>query len=162
MRADLLQQLLLEQGMLVAAFDVARDFLLALADGLQVGQHELRGDDLDVPHRVNVAGHVCDVGILEAAHDVNERVHLADMAEELIAQALAVGGALDQPGDIHELEGRGNLGADLGDLGELGQSRLRHTDYAQVGLDRAERVVLGRSLVRAGDGVEERGFPYIR
>ena len=105
-RADLLQQVRLQQGVLVAAFDVARDLLQPLLDGLQVGQHQLGGDDLDVAHRVNVSGDVDDVRVLEAAHDVDERIHLADVAEELVAEALAVGRALDQAGDVHELKGR--------------------------------------------------------
>ena len=52
--------------------------------------------------------------------------------------------------------------ADLGDLGELRQARVGHTDDAEVGLDGAEGVILRRRLVRAGDGVEERGFPDVR
>ena len=145
-----------------AAFDVARDLLQPLLDGLQVGQHQFGGHDLDVPHRVNVPGDVDNVRVLEAAHDMDERVHLADVAEELIAQALAVGGAFHQAGDVHELKGRRDQRADLGDLAELRQARVRHTDDAEVGFDGAERVILRRGLVRAGDGVEERGFPYVR
>ena len=159
---NLLQQMRLQQGVLVAAFDVARDLLQPLLDGLQVGQHQFGRHDLDVPHRVNVPGDVDNVRVLEAAHHVDERVHLADVAEELVAEALAVGGAFHQAGDVHELKGRRDERADLGDLAELRQARVRHTDDAEVGFDGAERVILRRGLVRAGDGVEERGFPYVR
>ena len=62
------------------------------------------------------AGDVDDVRVLEAAHDVDERIHLADVAEEFVAEALAVRGAFDQAGDVHELEGRGDERGDLGDL----------------------------------------------
>ena len=43
------------------------------------------------------------------------------MAEELVAQAFTVGGALDQAGNVHELErGRDEL-ADLGNLAHSGR-----------------------------------------
>src|ERR1035438_8059110 len=151
-----------QQGVLVPSFYVARDFLLPLPDGLQVREDQFCGDDLNVPHRINVPGDVDDVRVLEAAHNVNERVHLADVAEELVAETLSMGGAFYQPCDVHELEGRGNLRADLGDLGNLGQSRLGHTHDAEVGLDRAKRVILRGCLVRAGDSVEECGLPDVR
>ncbi len=138
------------------------DLLQALLDGLQVGQDQFGGDDLDVPHRVNVAGDVDDVRVFEAADDMDEGVHLADVAEELVAEALAVGGAFDEAGDVHELEGGGDLGVDLGDFGELGEARVGHADDAEVGFDGAERVILRRGLVGAGDGVEEGGFPHVR
>ena len=47
-------------------------------------------------------------------------------------------------------------------LRELRQARVGHGDDAEVGLDGAEGVILRRGLVRAGDGVEERGFPDVR
>ena len=152
----------LQQGVFVAAFDIARDLLQPLLDGLQVGQHQFGGHDLDVPHRVNVAGDVDNVRVLEAAHDLDERVHFADVAEELVAQALAVGRAFHQAGDVHELKGRRDERADLDDLAELRQARVRHADDAEVGFDGAEGIILRRGLVRAGDGVEEGGFPDVR
>ena len=107
-------------------------------------------DDLDVPHRVNIPGHVDDVRVLEAAHDVDERVHLADVAEELVAQTLAVRRPLHQAGDVHELEGRRDERVDLGDLAELRQTRVRHAHHAEVGFDGAERVILRRAPCASG------------
>ena len=147
---------------LSAALHVPGDFFQPLLDGLQVGQHQFGRHDLDVAHRVNVAGDVDDVRVFKAAHDLDERIHFADVAEELVAQALALRRAFDQAGDIHELDGRRDLRADLGDLAELRQARVRHTDDAQVGFDGAEGIILRRGLVRAGDGVEECGLPYVR
>ena len=59
-------------------------------DGLEVGEHELGLDRLDVGDRVERAGDVDDVLVLEAAHDLDDRVHLADVLEELVAEALAL------------------------------------------------------------------------
>ncbi len=40
---------------------------------------------------------VDDVLVLEAADDVDDGVHLADVGEELVAQPLALAGALTRP-----------------------------------------------------------------
>ena len=45
-----------------------------------------------------------DLIALVAAHDVGDGVDLADMTKELIAQTLALAGALDEPGDVDEAD----------------------------------------------------------
>ena len=75
-------------------------------DGLEVGERELGIDDGDVGRGIHAAGDVHDVGVLEAAHDVRDRVHFADVREELVAEALALRGAGDEAGDVDELDGR--------------------------------------------------------
>ncbi len=52
--------------------------------------HEFGVDDFDVAHGVNRAGDVVDVRVLEAADDLHDGVHLADVAEEFVAQTFAV------------------------------------------------------------------------
>ena len=47
-----------------------------------------------------------DVVVLEAAHHVRDGVGLADVREELVAEALALRGAGDQAGDVDELDRR--------------------------------------------------------
>src|SRR3546814_9248223 len=75
-----------------------------------------------------------DVVILEAAQDVDDRVDLTDVAEELVAQPLALARAAHQPGDVDEAElGFDNLGR-AGDLGELVEPRIGDRDVA----DRSE------------------------
>ena len=49
-----------------------------------------------------------DVLVLEAPDDLDDGVDLADVGQELVAEAFALAGALDQPGDVHELDRRGN------------------------------------------------------
>jgi hypothetical protein len=58
-----------------------------LFDGRQVGQRELRVDRLDVGDRVDLACDVDDVVVFEAADDMRDGVRLADVREELVAQA---------------------------------------------------------------------------
>ena len=126
-----------------------------LLDGLQVGQDQLGLDRAEVGLRVHLAVDVGDVLVAEDARDLADRRGLADVGEELVAQSLALRGAADDAGDVHELHGRGQ---DLGRAEELGQ-RLEplvgDADDADVGLDRRERVVR-REHVVLGQRVEER------
>ncbi len=144
---EFLQQVRLHQGVLVAAFNLARNLFQPLPDRLQVGQHQFGGHNLDIPHRVNVPDDVNDIRILETAHHLDERIHLPDVAEELIAKPLSVRGAFDQAGDVHELEGRRNLSSDLNHLGQLVESGIGHADNTEVGFDGTERVIFRRGLV---------------
>ena len=45
-----------------------------------------------------------DVTAFEAAQDVDDGVHLADVGEELVAEALALGRAADEAGNVDELD----------------------------------------------------------
>ena len=84
-----------------------------------------------------------DVGIVEAADHVDDSVHLADVGEELVAQALALGGALYQTGDVHEFDhGGGGLGGIVHGC-QLVEAGVRNRNDAYVGIDGAERVVGG-------------------
>ena len=55
---------------------------------------------------IDAAGDVHDVVVLEAAHHVRDRVDLADVREELVAEALALRGAGHEAGDVDELDRR--------------------------------------------------------
>jgi hypothetical protein len=111
-------------------------------------------DDLDVGDGVHLASHVDDVLVLEAAHHVDDGIGLADVAEELVAQALALAGAGHQAGDVHELHDGWYHAFGLDDGGQLLQARIWKFHHAHVGLDGAEGVVLGRDA-GFGQCVEE-------
>ena len=53
-------------------------------------------------------GDVDHVRIVEAAHHHQDRVRLADVGEELVAEAFALRRALDEPGDVDDLDDRGD------------------------------------------------------
>ena len=89
-----------------------------LLDRVEVGERELGVDRLDVGHRIDLAGDVHDVRVLEAAHHVRDGVGLADVGEELVAEALAFRGAGHQPGDVDELDHRRHHLLRLRDLGD--------------------------------------------
>ena len=95
------------------------------------------------------------VVVLEAAHHVHDRVHLANIGQKLVAQPLPLAGPLDQAGDIHELHLGGDdllAGAEGRQLVEPG---IRHRNDARVGLDRAEGIVGGFGLGIGHQGVEQ-------
>ena len=100
-------------------------------------------------------GHVV---VLEAAQHVGDGVDLADVAEELVAEPFALGGAAHQPGDVDEGEPRRDDLRRLGDRGELLQPLIGHADLAHVGLDGAEGIVGGLRRRRLRQGIEERGL----
>ena len=57
---------------------------------LEVGVDQLGLDRLDVARRVDAALGVDDVGVVVRADDVQDRVGLADVGQELVAEALAL------------------------------------------------------------------------
>jgi hypothetical protein len=89
---------------LLPVLDVAGGLLEALVGAVEIGQRQLEVDDLDVAQRIDRAGDVDHVGIVEAAHHHEDGAGLADVGQELVAQALALGGALDQAGDVDDLD----------------------------------------------------------
>ena len=131
-------------------------------EAFEVGEHELGLDRLGVGDRIDAAFDMGDVAALEAAQDVDDGVDLADVGEELVAEALALRGAADEAGNVDELE----LGLDLagrpGDLGDPVEPRIGHRDPPDIGLDRAERII-GRLRRRGlGQRVEQGRLADIR
>ena len=98
-----------------------------------------------------------DVGVLEAAHHVRDRIGLADVREELVAEAFTLRRAGDEARDVDELDrGRQDL-LRLDDRRKRVEPRIRHRHDADVRVDGAERIVLRRDL-RARQRVEQRGL----
>ena len=161
MRHQALEERKLGLGLLVAALRLLLGLVDPLLDGVEVREDELGRHDLDVPDRVDRAHRVDDVGILEAAHDVDDRVHLADVREELVAEALALAGAGDEAGDVHELDRRGDDDPGLRDLLQDREAVVGHRHDPDVGIDGAERIVGRLGLPRAGEGVEEGGLAHV-
>ncbi len=102
-----------------------------------------------------------DVVVVKAAHHVHDGVALADVAQELVAQAGALAGALDKAGDVDKFHDSGRLFVGLPDLGQLVQPRVGHRHNAGVRLNGAERIVRRLRVLRAGQRIEQGGFAYI-
>jgi len=94
------------------------DFLKTLFHGVEIGEHQLGVDHLDVPDRIDRSRDVMHVGIFEAPHHLHDRIDLADVAEKFVTEPFASRRPLHQPRDIDEFNRCGNKHGGLGDLGE--------------------------------------------
>lgn len=144
------------EGFLVAA----GAGLLAVAveglfDGLKVGEGEFGVDDVDVVKRIDLAGDVNDVVVGEATDDVGDGVALADVGEELVAEAFALAGAGDEAGDVDEFDGGRDDAFGMNDFGERLQARIGNFNDADVRFNGAERIVFG-SNAGFGKRIEDR------
>ena len=101
-----------------------------------------------------------DLRVCEAADDVEDGVGLADVGEELVAEAFALRRAFDDAGDVDELHGGGDDGVGLDHGDDAIHAGVGDLDDADVGVDGAEGVVGGLSLC-AGEGVEDGALAYI-
>ena len=136
------------------------DAVLPLFDRFEIGEDQLKVDGLDVPHGIDGAFDMGDVFILETADNVHDRVHLADVREEFIAEPLAAARTLHEPCDVHEFDDGGrHLFARI-EGGETVEPFVGHGDHADVGLNGAEGIIC-RLGTGAGNGVEQGGFADI-
>jgi hypothetical protein len=128
---------------------------------LEVGEDELGLDDLHVGGRLDAALGMDDVLVLVAADDVHERVRLADVGQELVAEPLALVRARDEARDVVEVDRvRHEVGgADGG--GDLLEPVVAHRHHRDIRLDRGERVVR-RLGAGAGERVEQRRLARVR
>ena len=152
----------LDLRLLVALLRFLDEVGHAPLETVEIGEHQLGLDRLGIGDRIDPAFDVGHVAAFEAAQDMDDRIDLADVGEELVAEAFALAGAADQPGDVDELDLGLDLLRRLGDPGDLVEPFVGHRDAADVGFDRAERIVrrLGRGSF--GQSIEKRRFADIR
>jgi len=151
-----------ENRFLVVAARLLFQRVDALLQAIEIGEHQFGFDRSSVGDRIDLALDVGDVAVLEAAQYVRDRVDLADMGEELVAEALALRGAAHEAGDVDEGEPGRNDRVGMRDFRERLQARIGHRHLAEIGLDGAERII--RRLRGGGlrQSVEERGLADIR
>ena len=86
---------------------------------------------------------------------MGDRIDLADVGEELIAQALAAACALYQAGDVHEVElGRRDLRRSR-QRGDRREPVIRHRDPPEIGRDGGKGVIRRHRAARLGERVEQ-------
>ena len=99
-----------------------------------------------------------DVVIVKAAHHLHDGVHFTDIRQELVAQSGSFRGALDQAGNVHEFNERGDDFFRAGHVGKHLQAGVRHRDHAHVRINGAEGIIGRLGLAGSGDRVEEGGL----
>ena len=126
-----------------------------LLDGLQVGQDHLGLDGGDVGRGVDLAVDMGDVLVAEDAGDLADRVGLADVGEELVAEPLALRRARGRCRRCRRTaRSRAATFSEPKISASYAEPSSGTPDHADVGLDRRERVVR-REHVVAGQRVEE-------
>ena len=138
-----LQPALLVRRLTLSPPGLAADALQPALDLLEVRVQELGLDGGHVVERVDATGGMDHALVAVAAHDVQDRVGLADVAQEPVAQALAAVGVGHQAGDVVELD---RVGSDLRGAHHLRhpvEPGVGHRDHRHVGLDGGERIVGG-------------------
>ena len=131
----------LHLGILVAGSGSLLGLGQSAFDGLEVLELQLGVDDLLVADGVDGAVDVGDVVVVEAAEHVDDGVGLADVAQELIAQALALRGPLHQAGYVYYLARGGYDAPGVDELGQACEPLVGDGDHAHVGLNGAKRKV---------------------
>ncbi|MNC33750.1 hypothetical protein D3C75_821560 [compost metagenome] len=157
---DPLQHFHLNGHLLLAALQVLAGALQTLLHGLHICQDQLQVDGFDIAKRVHLAGHVGDVLILEAAHHVDNGIHLADMGQELVAQTLALTCAFYKTGNIDKFKSGRHDPVGIHNLRQLLETLVRHFHYAHIGINGTERVI-GGFRPGLGNCIEQRRFAHI-
>ena len=107
MLAQLPEQFAQPDRILVARLCSFLGALQPALDRIEIRERELSVDDLDVVERFDAARDVHDVVVFEATHHVGDRIGLADVRQELVAETLAFRRARNESCDIDELDGGG-------------------------------------------------------
>ena len=141
MREEAIDQFDILGGFLVATPGFFGALFFLAFEGSEVGEDEFGIDDLDIAEGVNRSHVVNDVFVLEATHDVDDRIDFADIGEEFISEALAFAGPGDESGDVNEFDGGGNDAIGFCDGAEGFKTLVRHLHHADVWVDGAEGIV---------------------
>ncbi len=88
--------------------------------------------------------------------NLDNAVAFSNVCQELVAESLALTGALHKASDVHKLDSSGHCLLGLGQICEGLEAFIWHCHNAHIGLDRAEREVRGLRLAVLAHGIEER------
>ena len=133
-----------------------------LLQTLQVSEDELGLDNPHIAHRVHRSLHMHHVVIVKAAHHLQDGIALANVAQELVPQPLALGGPAHEPGDVRKVHRSVNDAPALANLGELLHPRVGHRHRRLVRLDGAEGIIRRLRILRPRQRIEQRRLPNIR
>ena len=122
--------------------------------GFQIGECQLELDDAEVFQWVGRPG---DVVVLEGAEDEHDRVDLANVGQELVAESLTLAGALDETTDVDHLYGGMDDVLARRHHGQPIEPLVRNLCHADVGILRGEGVGRGECSA-AGERVVQRAL----
>jgi len=96
-------------------FDAGLQTLDRVLHGLQIRERKLGLHDVRVAHGIRRPFHMADIGRGKDAHHVHDGIHVTDVGQEAVPQALARRRAADQTGTIDEPDGGRDDALGVGD-----------------------------------------------
>ena len=101
-----------------------------------------------------------DIGIFEVTNNLADSVGVANVCQELVAQALTLVCALNQASDVHKLNGCRHDATGINNLCQLLKPCVGHVNDAHVRVDGGKRIVCSQTTL-AGQRGEQRGFTNV-
>jgi hypothetical protein len=143
---------------LLAAFHIFSDALFPFRDAFEVGEHELRVDDLDVANRIDGPRHVMNVRVVKTPDHLDNRVYFPDVRQKLVAEALSCACPFHQTRNVDKLDRRRNDDGGFGDTAQGLETGIRNDNRSDIRVDRAKGIIRRLSVPGACDGVEKCGL----
>jgi hypothetical protein len=103
-----------------------------------------------------------NVRIFETAYHLYERVDLSDMTKKFVSQPFSSRRTFDKASDVDEFNCGRDDNVGLGDLPERFQTRVRHSNYTDIRINRAKWVVSRLSFACPSNGIEQGGLANVR
>ena len=101
-----------------------------------------------------------DIVIFKATDNVDNRINLTDMGEELVAETFALGSALYKTCDINEFNDSGGELLGLMEISQPVQPLIRHGNHTHIGVNGAESIIIRRNTC-VGNSIEQSGLANI-
>ena len=113
----------------------------AAFQNFDIGENQFQIDGFNITDGVDGAVHMDNVCVLKAADNMTDSIHLADMAEEFIAKALALGCTAYQTCNIDKFDYRGCCFCGIIHFCQPCQTFIGDGNHTHVGVDGAEGVI---------------------
>ena len=129
---------------------LAGDLLLgleSLLDKLDILEAQLLADDVEITRRVHVTLDVDDLGIIEAADDLEDGIDGADVRQEGVAQTGTSRGTTGQAGDVVDSQVGRDLGLGLVLVAQPVEAVIGNDDARLLGLNGGVGKVLRRGPI---------------
>lgn len=107
---------------------------------------QLLTDNVHITAGIDVSLHVSDILVIEAAEHVENGIHSTNVGKESISQTSTLGSALHQSSNIGNLKNSIDNALGLESLDQIIKTVIGNGHTSNVGVDRAERIILSRNL----------------
>lgn len=135
--------------------------LKRLLGELDVLNAELVADDFQITDGVDITLDVDNLGIVEAADDLEDGIDGANVRQEGVTKTSTSGGTTGQTSNVIDSEVSRNLGLGLVLLAEPVEALIGNDDTGLFGVDSSVGEVGRVTKVALGNGLEQRRFTYV-